>query len=85
VVGDDDRTAAIALQLELGGSVIASVAAEQAVGWFEPVAVGRGHHGGWVRQVLTEHREPLHVGVRVEEGGADLEQPLLERAGAGGK
>ena len=82
VVGDLDAAGGVAGQLQARRAVVGSVAAEEPVGGLEPVAVGRGDERGGEGEIATDHRQPLHVRVRVEEGGPDLEQPLLERTGA---
>ena len=82
VVGDLDAAVGVACELQARGAVVGSVAAEEAVGRLEPVAVGRGDERGRKREIATDHRQPLHVRIGVEEGGPDLEQPLLQRTGA---
>ena len=77
VVGDRDNAVGSAGELQAGGAGIASVSAEQAIRRGEAPVLARHVRGG-ERKLPAEHGEALHVRVLVEEGGADLEQPLLE-------
>jgi hypothetical protein len=71
VLGDRHAAGLVPGELETRGACIASVTAEQPVGCLES-ALARDHGRG-EGQLAPDHREALHVRVRVEKGRPDLE------------